>query len=172
VHPHALSHLEYFLCTMTSKNPIFLYAMQFWQETLESLKTHARYQRKMFDQAVKLVRPGGVIVYSTWVSVQFLYFICVHLKRTCTCSYFLAGSWANNISIYSCFLLSIARSSYTLFACPQIEHKELAHDTIVQLVINHQKFIIIGCMNTRHNYYVGSSHKFVFCCYPCIEAIN
>jgi 16S rRNA C967 or C1407 C5-methylase (RsmB/RsmF family) len=29
------------------------------------LKTHARYQRKMFDQAVKLVRPGGVIVYST-----------------------------------------------------------------------------------------------------------
>ncbi|XP_022683566.1 putative methyltransferase NSUN6 isoform X4 [Setaria italica] len=35
------------------------------EETLESLKTHARYQRRMFDQAVKLVRPGGVIVYST-----------------------------------------------------------------------------------------------------------
>ncbi|CAL4998292.1 unnamed protein product [Urochloa decumbens] len=35
------------------------------EETLVSLKTHARYQRKMFDQAVKLVRPGGVIVYST-----------------------------------------------------------------------------------------------------------
>ncbi|XP_062192180.1 rRNA (cytosine-C(5))-methyltransferase NOP2C isoform X3 [Phragmites australis] len=34
-------------------------------ETLESLKNHAKYQRKMFDQAVKLVRPGGVIVYST-----------------------------------------------------------------------------------------------------------
>ncbi|KAL6646447.1 hypothetical protein ACP70R_018055 [Stipagrostis hirtigluma subsp. patula] len=35
------------------------------EETLESLKTHARYQKRMFDQAVKLVRPGGVIVYST-----------------------------------------------------------------------------------------------------------
>ncbi|CAO2168861.1 unnamed protein product [Urochloa humidicola] len=35
------------------------------EETLVSLKTHARYQRRMFDQAVKLVRPGGVIVYST-----------------------------------------------------------------------------------------------------------
>ncbi|KAL6842443.1 hypothetical protein ACP4OV_027678 [Aristida adscensionis] len=35
------------------------------EETLESLKNHARYQRRMFDQAVKLVRPGGVIVYST-----------------------------------------------------------------------------------------------------------
>ncbi|RLM60498.1 putative methyltransferase NSUN6 isoform X3 [Panicum miliaceum] len=35
------------------------------EETLESLKTHAKYQRRMFDQAVKLVRPGGVIVYST-----------------------------------------------------------------------------------------------------------
>ncbi|KAF8701822.1 hypothetical protein HU200_033143 [Digitaria exilis] len=35
------------------------------EETLQSLKTHGRYQRRMFDQAVKLVRPGGVIVYST-----------------------------------------------------------------------------------------------------------
>ncbi|PVH36785.1 hypothetical protein PAHAL_6G169100 [Panicum hallii] len=35
------------------------------EETLESLKTHAKYQRRMFDQAVKLVSPGGVIVYST-----------------------------------------------------------------------------------------------------------
>ncbi|KAG8087165.1 hypothetical protein GUJ93_ZPchr0010g9490 [Zizania palustris] len=35
------------------------------EETLESLRNHAKYQRKMFDQAVKLVRPGGVIVYST-----------------------------------------------------------------------------------------------------------
>ncbi|KAK3121563.1 hypothetical protein QOZ80_8BG0656340 [Eleusine coracana subsp. coracana] len=35
------------------------------EETLESLKNHAKYQRRMFDQAVKLVRPGGVIVYST-----------------------------------------------------------------------------------------------------------
>ncbi|WVZ93309.1 hypothetical protein U9M48_039298 [Paspalum notatum var. saurae] len=35
------------------------------EETLESLKHHANYQRRMFDQAVKLVRPGGVIVYST-----------------------------------------------------------------------------------------------------------
>ncbi|XP_072992243.1 rRNA (cytosine-C(5))-methyltransferase NOP2C isoform X1 [Typha latifolia] len=33
--------------------------------TLESLRTHAKYQRRMFDQAVQLVRPGGVIVYST-----------------------------------------------------------------------------------------------------------
>uniref|UniRef100_A0A0D9X765 SAM-dependent MTase RsmB/NOP-type domain-containing protein n=1 Tax=Leersia perrieri TaxID=77586 RepID=A0A0D9X765_9ORYZ len=35
------------------------------EETLESLRNHARYQRRMFDQAAKLVRPGGVIVYST-----------------------------------------------------------------------------------------------------------
>ncbi|KAI3457699.1 hypothetical protein Pfo_014362 [Paulownia fortunei] len=35
------------------------------EDTVESLRTHARYQRKMFDQAVQLVRPGGVIVYST-----------------------------------------------------------------------------------------------------------
>ncbi|KAH7833661.1 hypothetical protein Vadar_008520 [Vaccinium darrowii] len=35
------------------------------EETIESLRNHARYQRKMFDQAVQLVRPGGVIVYST-----------------------------------------------------------------------------------------------------------
>ncbi|PIN11510.1 tRNA and rRNA cytosine-C5-methylase (nucleolar protein NOL1/NOP2) [Handroanthus impetiginosus] len=36
----------------------------FW-ETVESLRTHAKYQRRMFDQAVQLVRPGGVLVYST-----------------------------------------------------------------------------------------------------------
>ncbi|KAF2919406.1 rRNA (cytosine-C(5))-methyltransferase NOP2C isoform X2 [Oryza sativa Japonica Group] len=35
------------------------------EETLESLRNHATYQRRMFDQAVKLVHPGGVIVYST-----------------------------------------------------------------------------------------------------------
>lgn len=35
------------------------------EETLESLQNHANYQRRMFDQAVKLVRSGGVIVYST-----------------------------------------------------------------------------------------------------------
>ncbi|KAI0524757.1 hypothetical protein KFK09_004142 [Dendrobium nobile] len=35
------------------------------EETMESLQTHAKYQRKMFDQAVQLVRTGGVIVYST-----------------------------------------------------------------------------------------------------------
>ncbi|KAF7833494.1 putative methyltransferase NSUN6 [Senna tora] len=35
------------------------------EETIESLRTHARYQRRMFDQAVQLARPGGVIVYST-----------------------------------------------------------------------------------------------------------
>ncbi|XP_011044756.1 PREDICTED: putative methyltransferase NSUN6 isoform X3 [Populus euphratica] len=35
------------------------------EETIDSLKRHATYQRRMFDQAVKLVRPGGVIVYST-----------------------------------------------------------------------------------------------------------
>ncbi|KAK1608458.1 hypothetical protein QYE76_032131 [Lolium multiflorum] len=35
------------------------------EETLESLRKNATYQRRMFDQAVKLVRPGGVIVYST-----------------------------------------------------------------------------------------------------------
>ncbi|KOM46454.1 hypothetical protein LR48_Vigan07g015800 [Vigna angularis] len=35
------------------------------EETIESLRNHAKYQRRMFDQAVQLVRPGGVIVYST-----------------------------------------------------------------------------------------------------------
>ncbi|XP_009790524.1 rRNA (cytosine-C(5))-methyltransferase NOP2C-like isoform X2 [Nicotiana tabacum] len=35
------------------------------EETIDSLKNHAKYQRRMFDQAVLLVRPGGVIVYST-----------------------------------------------------------------------------------------------------------
>ncbi|KAM7503031.1 hypothetical protein LguiB_001935 [Lonicera macranthoides] len=35
------------------------------EETLESLRNHSKYQRKMFDQVVQLVRPGGVIVYST-----------------------------------------------------------------------------------------------------------
>ncbi|RRT77899.1 hypothetical protein B296_00011763 [Ensete ventricosum] len=32
---------------------------------MESLRNHGKYQRRMFDQAVRLVRPGGVIVYST-----------------------------------------------------------------------------------------------------------
>ncbi|KAJ7965058.1 NOL1/NOP2/sun family protein [Quillaja saponaria] len=35
------------------------------EETIESLRKHAKYQRKMFDQVVQLARPGGVIVYST-----------------------------------------------------------------------------------------------------------
>ncbi|XP_042394887.1 rRNA (cytosine-C(5))-methyltransferase NOP2C-like [Zingiber officinale] len=35
------------------------------EETMESLINHGKYQRKMFDQAIRLVRPGGVIVYST-----------------------------------------------------------------------------------------------------------
>lgn len=35
------------------------------EETLESLRSHGKYQRRMFDQAVQLVRPGGVLVYST-----------------------------------------------------------------------------------------------------------
>ncbi|KAL8147570.1 hypothetical protein AgCh_005043 [Apium graveolens] len=35
------------------------------EETVESMRKHATYQRRMFDQAVQLVRSGGVIVYST-----------------------------------------------------------------------------------------------------------
>ncbi|XP_010557151.1 PREDICTED: putative methyltransferase NSUN6 [Tarenaya hassleriana] len=35
------------------------------EETVESLRNHGKYQRKMFDQAVQLVRPGGILVYST-----------------------------------------------------------------------------------------------------------
>ncbi|KAF9620389.1 hypothetical protein IFM89_011762 [Coptis chinensis] len=35
------------------------------EESVESLRKHGKYQRKMFDQAVQLVRPGGIIVYST-----------------------------------------------------------------------------------------------------------
>ncbi|KAL6531398.1 hypothetical protein OROMI_027761 [Orobanche minor] len=38
------------------------------KETMESLRHHAKYQRRMFDQVVQLVRPGGVIVYSTFKS--------------------------------------------------------------------------------------------------------
>ncbi|KAJ4878919.1 NOL1/NOP2/sun family protein [Raphanus sativus] len=34
-------------------------------ETVISLRNHGRYQRKMLDQAVQLVRVGGVLVYST-----------------------------------------------------------------------------------------------------------
>ncbi|KAJ4839347.1 rRNA (cytosine-C(5))-methyltransferase nop2c [Turnera subulata] len=48
------------------------------EETIESLRRHARYQRRMFDQAVKLVRPGGVLVYSTLVCMNCLslFFLC------------------------------------------------------------------------------------------------
>ncbi|PON32547.1 RNA (C5-cytosine) methyltransferase [Parasponia andersonii] len=35
------------------------------EETIESLRNHGKYQRRMFDQAVRLVRSGGVLVYST-----------------------------------------------------------------------------------------------------------
>lgn len=35
------------------------------EETMESLKKHGKYQKKMFDQAIHLVRPGGTLVYST-----------------------------------------------------------------------------------------------------------
>ncbi|KAJ9563516.1 hypothetical protein OSB04_008676 [Centaurea solstitialis] len=35
------------------------------EETIDSLRRHALYQKRMLDQAVQLVRPGGVIVYST-----------------------------------------------------------------------------------------------------------
>ncbi|KAJ4809504.1 S-adenosyl-L-methionine-dependent methyltransferases superfamily protein [Rhynchospora pubera] len=35
------------------------------EETVDSLRRHGTYQRRMFDRAVQLVRPGGVIVYST-----------------------------------------------------------------------------------------------------------
>ncbi|XP_074287134.1 rRNA (cytosine-C(5))-methyltransferase NOP2C [Silene latifolia] len=35
------------------------------EETLQSLRSHGKYQKKMLDQAVQLVRPGGVLVYST-----------------------------------------------------------------------------------------------------------
>ncbi|GJT34325.1 putative methyltransferase NSUN6 [Tanacetum coccineum] len=35
------------------------------EETVESLRKHGKYQKRMLDQAVQLVRPGGVLVYST-----------------------------------------------------------------------------------------------------------
>ncbi|KAL7086508.1 hypothetical protein ACP275_13G006300 [Erythranthe tilingii] len=35
------------------------------EDTMKSLRANAKYQRGMFDQAVQLVRPGGVLVYST-----------------------------------------------------------------------------------------------------------
>jgi len=34
-------------------------------ETLDGLRQHANYQRRLMDQAVQLVRPGGTLVYST-----------------------------------------------------------------------------------------------------------
>eukprot|EP00252_Welwitschia_mirabilis_P028106 TRINITY_DN9990_c0_g1_i2.p1 TRINITY_DN9990_c0_g1~~TRINITY_DN9990_c0_g1_i2.p1 ORF type:complete len:536 (-),score=113.50 TRINITY_DN9990_c0_g1_i2:116-1723(-) len=52
-------------------------------ETVESLRRHGKYQRRMFDEAVQLVRPGGIIVYSTtqrlvkqgllevWISIEW-----------------------------------------------------------------------------------------------------
>lgn len=35
------------------------------EETVEGLRRHGTYQRRMLDQAVQLCRPGGIIVYST-----------------------------------------------------------------------------------------------------------
>lgn len=35
------------------------------EETIEGLRRHAIYQKRMLDQAVQLCRPGGIIVYST-----------------------------------------------------------------------------------------------------------
>ncbi|KAI3764122.1 hypothetical protein L2E82_14125 [Cichorium intybus] len=35
------------------------------EDTVDSLRRHGKYQKRLFDQAVQLVRPGGVIVYST-----------------------------------------------------------------------------------------------------------
>ena len=104
VHLHAPWHFRIFACAMTWKF-LFFKCIALWQETLESLKTHAKYQRRMFDQAVKLVRPGGVIVYSTWVSVQLLYF--KELVQVVT----LAGSLATNAP------------KVTLFACPKLNIK-------------------------------------------------
>ncbi|KAF0900260.1 hypothetical protein E2562_029813 [Oryza meyeriana var. granulata] len=49
------------------------------EETLESLGNHAKYQGRMFDQAVKLVRPGGVIVYSTTQKLEDLVLL-VHVS--------------------------------------------------------------------------------------------
>lgn len=56
-----------------------------FQETMETLRNHARYQRRMFDQAVQLVRPGGVLVYSTWVNICRLFPASFHLWR-CSCA--------------------------------------------------------------------------------------
>ncbi|GER54039.1 ribosomal RNA small subunit methyltransferase B [Striga asiatica] len=44
------------------------------EDTVESLRTHAKYQKRMFDQAVQLVRPGGVIVYSTFLLIVHMVF--------------------------------------------------------------------------------------------------
>ncbi|MCO5586447.1 hypothetical protein L7F22_040387 [Adiantum nelumboides] len=35
------------------------------EETIEGMRRHAVYQKRLFDQAVQLCRPGGIIVYST-----------------------------------------------------------------------------------------------------------
>ncbi|KAL4586391.1 hypothetical protein LXL04_011027 [Taraxacum kok-saghyz] len=35
------------------------------ENTVDSLRKNGKYQKRLFDQAVQLVRPGGVIVYST-----------------------------------------------------------------------------------------------------------
>ena len=35
------------------------------QTSLEELRKHAVYQRRLLDQAVRLVAPGGILVYST-----------------------------------------------------------------------------------------------------------
>jgi methyltransferase NSUN6 len=35
-------------------------------QTMEELRSSALYQRRLLDQAVRLVRPGGTLVFSTW----------------------------------------------------------------------------------------------------------
>lgn len=67
----------FFFCQLITCIFPFVFVVIFVQETVGSLRNHAKYQRRMFDQAVKLVRPGGVIVYSTFVSkIQYSLFGC------------------------------------------------------------------------------------------------
>ena len=96
----------------------------FCQDTIESLRNHAKYQRKMFDQAVQLARPGGIIVYSTLVYnytciVLFIILLMDRILKWIFCLTMITITgviflilfsfhfYLSFISLFSCFIFSL-----------------------------------------------------------------
>ncbi len=96
----------------------------FCQDTIESLRNHAKYQRKMFDQAVQLARPGGIIVYSTLVYnytciVLFIILLMDHILKWTFCLTMITITgviflilfsfhfYLSFFSLFSCFIFSL-----------------------------------------------------------------